>query len=74
MVCPVIAEGAIGIPDHPITKVVLAAGKEAKILAHLRAPRFEKADQSAHMVVMPVAQDQRVHRGRVDLRSSRLLA
>ena len=50
-----------------MAEIVLAAGVEAQILAHLRAPRFEEAHQPAVMVVMPVAEDQRIDLGRVDL-------
>ncbi len=61
-----IGEAAVGLAQEAVAEIVLAAGIEAQILAHLRPPRFEKPDQPAVMVEMPVAEDQRVHLGRVD--------
>jgi hypothetical protein len=45
---------------------VLAAGIKAQIVAHLRAARFEETDQSAIMVEVSMAEDQRIDSGRVD--------
>ena len=56
-----------------VAEIVLAAGVKAQILAHLRPPRFEKPDQPAVMIKMPVAEDQRIHRGRVDFQQFELL-
>jgi len=50
-----------------VAKIVLAAGVEAQILAHLRPSRFEEPDQPAVMVEVTVAENQRIDLGRVDV-------
>ena len=62
-----IEKPAIGCAVKTMAEIVLAPGVETQILAHLRAARFEKADQTAPMVEMTVAEDQRIDRGRIDL-------
>ena len=49
-----------------MAEIILAAGIEAQVLAHLAALCFEKTDQPATMVVMAVAHDKRVDCARVD--------
>ena len=46
---------------------VFTASLEPQILAHFCSARFEKPDQAAVMVEMPVAEDQRIDPRRVDL-------
>ena len=46
---------------------VFAASVEPQILSHFCSARFEKPDQAAVMVEMPVAEDQRIDPRRVDL-------
>jgi hypothetical protein len=39
-----ISEAAVGPAREAVTEIVLTAGIEAQLPAHLRPPRFEKAD------------------------------
>ena len=61
-----IGKAAVRIAAETVAEIVLSAGTEAQVLAHLRPPRVKEPDQPAVMVEVPMAEDQRVHRRRVD--------
>ena len=54
---------AVGAAGHSVAEIIFATGIEPQIFAHLGAPRFEETDEPANMIVMTVAQDQRVDGG-----------
>ena len=54
-----------------MTEIVLAAGVKANVLAHLGALRLQKSHQTTGMIVVAMADDQRIHLGDIDLHESR---
>lgn len=59
--------GAARTEQEAMAEIVFAASIKAHILAHHRAPGFEKAHQPSPMIEVPVTEDHRVDRGQVDL-------
>src|SRR5271169_779480 len=55
--CIEIGQAAVGVAEEAVAKIVLAAGIEAQILAHLRPSRLEEPDQPAVMVEVPMTEN-----------------
>jgi hypothetical protein len=69
-----IAKAAARIAGEAVAEIVLSAGIEAQIFAHLRPSRFQKPDQPAVMVEVPMTEEQRVHPAGSIFNRSRFLA
>ena len=53
--------------EPPIAERVLPADVEGKVVAHPVPFAGEKWNQAAEVVIVPVAEDEGVHRGQIDL-------
>ncbi len=59
---------------NPMTERVFAADVKSQVFPHRSSVGFQEADKTTQVVQVPVAQDQRVERRRVDLQQLQVVA
>ena len=70
---PVSRERTVGLLLHPMAERILAAHIKPQILPHGGSVCLQEADQSAKVIKVPVAEDQRIQIGSIDLQQLQIV-